>query len=119
MPQSEPHSILVVEDYVDLRNTIADLLTRNNWVCDSVDIDGAVEKLRSCHYEMILLGPRLSIADDPVLHYLAEYEPGELAHVVVMTNPVTEDESPDARCQVLPKPFSMEELLAAVTASTV
>ena len=110
-----PHSILVVEDYPDLRTAIADVLSRNDCVCDSVDSSGAIAKLRSNHYETILIGPRLSISGDPVLHYLIENQPGELPHVVVMANPShREEETADARCEVLTKPFSVEQLLALV-----
>ncbi len=111
-----PRSILVVEDYPDLRSTIADVLTRNDCVCDCVDHSGALAKLRDNDYEAILLAPRLAVADDPVLHYLAETRPAELARVVVMTNPDAVDESPDARCHVLEKPFSLDQLLAQLAA---
>jgi CheY-like chemotaxis protein len=112
-----PHSILLVEDYPDLRAAIAQMLARNDYVCECVDSDGAVEKLRANHYEAILIGPRLSISADPVLRYLTENQPAELEHVVVMTNPAADEELADARCHVLKKPFSREQLLAMVTAS--
>lgn len=107
-------SILVVEDYPDLRSAITELLSRNGCVCDAVDSEGAIEKLTAKHYETILVAPRLTIAGDPVLHYLIEHQPSELAHVVVLANPSHDEESPDVRCHVLTKPFSREQLLAAV-----
>jgi CheY-like chemotaxis protein len=107
-------SILVVEDYTDLRLAITELLSRHGCVCDSVDSSGAIAKLAANHYETILLAPRLSISSDPVLHYLIENQPSELTHVVVMANPATQEEAADDRCVVITKPFSRQQLLAVV-----
>lgn len=109
-----PRSVLVVEDYPDLRSAISEMLSRNGWVCESVESGDAIAKLAAKHYETILIGPRLSVAGDPVLHYLIEHQPGELGHVIVMTNPVAGDEPADERCHVLTKPFTREQLLAMV-----
>jgi CheY-like chemotaxis protein len=103
-----------VEDYPDLRTAIADVLSRNDCVCDSVDSSGAIAKLRTNHYETIFIAPRLSITGDPVLRYLAANQPSELERVVVMANPSPEEDAADARCHVLTKPFSREQLLALV-----
>jgi len=113
-------SILVVEDYSDLRDAIAGVLSRNGCVCDCVGTAGAIAKLRANRYEAILISPRVPIATDPVLHFLTEQQPGEMQHVVLMQSPegTDEDETPDARCLVLTKPFSRDELLAQVEAST-
>ncbi|MDQ3283325.1 MAG: hypothetical protein M3Q69_18150, partial [Acidobacteriota bacterium] len=89
-------SILVVEDYPDLRSAIAELLSRNDCVCEAVDSDGAIAKLESAHYERILIGPRLSIAGDPVLDYLAEHQPAQMEHVVLMLNPAADEDSTDS-----------------------
>lgn len=112
-----PRSILLVEDYSDLRSTIVDVLSRNDCVCECVDHNGAIEKLRDHDYEAILIAPRLSVADDPVLHYLSESRPAKLGRVVVMTNPGTTEDAPDARCHVLQKPFSRDQLLARLAAA--
>lgn len=113
-------SILVVEDYPDLRDAIAGVLSRSGCVCDCVGSAGAIAKLRANRYEAILISPRLSIKNDPVLHFLAENQPAQLAHVVVMQSPdatMENDEAPDERCHVLTKPFSRDELLAQVDAA--
>ncbi len=112
-------SILVVEDYSDLRDAIAGVLSRNGCVCDCVGTSDAIDKLRTNHYEAIVISARLPIASDPVLHFLAEHQPAELNHVVVMQNPDGEepDEEPDARVHVLTKPFSSDELLKQVKAA--
>jgi CheY-like chemotaxis protein len=109
-----PRTILVVEDYADLRSAIAEMLSRNNCVCDCVDSSGAIEKLAANHYEAILIAPRLTITGDPVLHYLIENQPNELDRVVVLSNPAPEEEDTDSRCHVLQKPFSREQLLAVI-----
>jgi CheY-like chemotaxis protein len=112
----KPRSILVIEDYPDLRDTIIEVLSQNDCVCESAGSAEAIAKLAAKRYGTILLAPRLAIQGDPVLHYLMENQPGELEHVVVMQNPVRDDdESPDERCHVLMKPFSRAELLAAVS----
>jgi CheY-like chemotaxis protein len=111
-------SVLVVEDYPDLRTAIVDVLSRNDCVCDCLDSEQAIAKLRSTQYETILIAPRLSISGDPVLHFLAENQPNELSRVVVMTNPADEEETPDARCHVLAKPFSRDELLRQIAATS-
>jgi DNA-binding response OmpR family regulator len=107
-------SILVIEDYPDLRAAISELLTQNDCVCDSVGSEGAIARLEANQYETILLAPRLAIRGDPVLHYLAEKQPAELSRVVVMTCPGQEDDEADARCHVLAKPFNREQLLAVI-----
>ena len=110
-------SILVVEDYPDLRDAIAEVLSRNDCVCDCVGSEGAIAKLRTTQYAAILLASRLSIKGDPVLTYLAQYQPAELAHVVLMSDPLNADDMPDARCHVLTKPFGRDELLAQIAAA--
>jgi CheY-like chemotaxis protein len=108
-------SVLVVEDYPDLRAAIVDVLSRNGCVCECAEDEAAIAKLRANRYEAILIGPRLTAKADPVLHYLIENQPAELDRVVVMTNPTGGDEDCDDRCRVLTKPFSRDELLRQVT----
>jgi DNA-binding response OmpR family regulator len=112
-------NILVVEDYLDLRDAIAGVLSRNGCACDCVGTTDAIAKLRANHYEAILISPRLSISGDPVLHFIAEHQPAELDHVVVMQSPEADpvDETPDARLHLLTKPFSSDELMRQVKAA--
>lgn len=107
-------SVLVVEDYPDLRKTIAEVLERDEYVCECVDEAGAIARLRENHYDRILIAARLPIASDPVLHFLVENQPEELDNVVVMLSPATEEEPRDSRWQTLKKPFSRDQLLVAV-----
>lgn len=112
-------NILVVEDYLDLRNAIAGVLSRNGCVCDCVGTTDAIAKLRDNSYEAILISPRLPVSSDPVLHFIAQHQPGELNHVVVMQNPEADvaEEAADSRMLQLTKPFSSDELMKQVRAA--
>jgi DNA-binding response OmpR family regulator len=105
-------SVLVVEGYADLRSTIVAILKRGDCACDNVrNAEAAVDLLRSHHYDTILLSPRLPISDDPVMHFLATSQPGELAKVVLMSEDDADEPLPG---RVLCKPFSDDQLLAEV-----
>jgi len=108
-------SVLVVEDYADLRSAIASALAQGDYACDTADCgETAVDLLRDHHYSAILLSPRLPITSDPVVHFLAQFQPDEMGKVVLMTNPGDEDDPDPGRCRVLTKPFNRQELLATV-----
>lgn len=102
--------ILVVEDYADLNSAISAALP-DEYSCTSVrTAEDAIGKLRANHYEVILLSPRLPITDDPVMHFLHEFQPEEIQKVILMVTPDGEAESEE--CRVLLKPFNREELVA-------
>ena len=105
-------TVLVIEDYKDLRLAIADALERNHYECDAVESsEDAIVKLRDHDYTAILISPRLPIADDPVVHYLAEHRPGDVAKVIVMSDPAT----PTGDCRgLLEKPFTNQQLIAMI-----
>jgi DNA-binding response OmpR family regulator len=104
--------ILVVEDYADLNSAIAAAVP-DDCNCTSAHTSGeAIDKLRANHYEVILLSPRLPIQDDPVMHFLHEFQPGELPKVILMTDPDADSSSED--CRVLLKPFNRAELVAKI-----
>src|SRR5688572_16920689 len=104
--------ILVVEDYADLNSAITAALP-DDCNCTSVRTsEEAIVKLRSEHYEVILLAPRLPIQDDPVMHFLHEHQPEEVGKVILMTDPDTDASGED--CRVLLKPFNRDELVAKV-----
>ena len=104
-------SVLVVEDYADLREAIASALSREKYecVCASSSED-AVVKLRDNEYSAILIAPRVPIAEDPVIHYLAENKPGEMRKVIVMSDPGTVT----AGCTLLAKPFTNAAMMARI-----
>ena len=105
-------TVLVIEDYEDLRLAIADALQRSHYGCDAVQSpEDAIVKLRDHDYAAILISPRLPIADDPVVHYLAEHRPGDVGKVIVMSDPAT----PTGNCRgLLEKPFTSEQLMAMI-----
>lgn len=106
-------NVLVVEDYADLNSAITSALPIDcNWTSARTSAE-AIDQLRSNHYQVILLSPRLPIQDDPVMHFLHEYQPEEVAKVILMTDPDTDSSSED--CRILLKPFNREELVAKVT----
>jgi DNA-binding response OmpR family regulator len=103
-------SVLVVEDYADLRSAIEATLVRRDYSCDSASsVDDAIVKLRTHEYSAILLAPTLPIKDDRIIRYLVENSPGELWKVILMTDPPDAQED---RYRVLAKPFNNEELFA-------
>lgn len=107
--------ILVVENYADLNSAITSALPEDYACTSARTSDEAIDKLRANHYEVILLAPRLPIQDDPVMHFLHEYQPAEIAKVILMTDPGDDTERED--CRTLVKPFNRADLVAKVTGS--
>lgn len=106
------HSVLVVEDYADLCSAIAGTLARCDFTCDTAaTAEDAIGKLRTHHYEAILLAPRIPISSDPVMRFLHKTQPEEVHKVILMTQPEVDPDDPDD-CRVLHKPFNHDELLA-------
>lgn len=104
-------SVLVVEDYADLRSAIGDVLVRGDVQCDCVSTpEEAILKLRDRHYTAILLSPQFPVTDDRVITFLRENQPEEVRKVILMTDPdVT---APAYR--LLIKPFSRDQLLRQI-----
>jgi DNA-binding response OmpR family regulator len=106
--------LLVVDDYADLVSAITAALPE--YECTPARTpDEAIGKLRAKHYDSILLAPRLPIQDDPVMHFLHEYQPEEIRKVILMTFP--DAETPGDECRVLMKPFDRQELVAELERS--
>jgi DNA-binding response OmpR family regulator len=102
-------SVLVVEDYADLRSAIVTALERQEYACDDAQTaEDAIDKLRHHHYEAILLSPTIPITEDPVIHFLDEFQPGERPKVILMTEPGATEETQ----HVLLKPFGNAQLFA-------
>jgi DNA-binding NtrC family response regulator len=108
-----PDTVLVVEDYTDLRSAIVDTLVRREYTCESArTADDAIVKLRAHHYGAILLSPRLPLREDPVMCFLHASQPEELHKVILMRAPDVEEEPDSEDCRVLLKPFNNEQLFA-------
>lgn len=102
-----PASVLVVEDYADLRSAIATALARRNCSCEEASNAGdAIGRLKEHSFSYILLSPSYPLSDDPVMAFLAQNQPDELHKVVLMADE-TADEYP-----TLVKPFGEVQLMA-------
>jgi DNA-binding response OmpR family regulator len=109
-------SVLVVEDYADLCSAIVDTLVRRDYDCESAaTAEDAIGKLRTHHYQTILLSPRIPIKDDPVMRFLHDSQPEELPKVILMTAPDVDEDLDVDECPVLCKPFNLEQLFAKLT----
>ena len=105
-------SILVVEDYDDLRSAVVSVLSRAHYACDAVaSSQDALVKLREHDYAVVLLSTRMPITEDPVVQYLAHSLHGG-TRVILMTEP----EQPTANFHALLKPFDPAALLAEIEA---
>ena len=104
-------SVLVVEDYADLRSAISSALSREEYTCDCADsTTDAIAKLHQHDYDTILIAPRIPITNDPVLHYLAKFRPEQMSKVIVMSDRATPTEG-SARIE---KPFTNAALFELI-----
>lgn len=100
-------SVLVVEDYADLRSAIATALARGHYACEqAASSTDAIDHLKEHHYDAILLSPAMPISADPVMLFLRENQPDELQKVILMTDAARED------YPTLVKPFGNAQLLS-------
>ena len=110
-------SVLVVENYADLRSAILAALARHDVLCDgALTPQEAIEKLATHDYSTILLAPTLPIRDDAVMRYLADNRPADLSKVVLMREPDDAEADAGSDCRLLLKPFGSDELFAEVDA---
>ncbi len=100
-------SVLVVEDYADLRSAIASTLVKGHYSCEAAaNADDAIGRLKSHQFSAILLAPRFPLDQDPVMQFLVQTQPGELHKVILMMD----EAGPDY--PTLVKPFGNAQLLA-------
>ena len=100
-------SVLVVEDYADLRSAIATALSKGHYACEqAVSPADAIDHLREHHYDAILLSPTMPVSADPVMLFLRENQPDELQKVILMSDAASDD------YPTLVKPFGKSQLLA-------
>jgi DNA-binding response OmpR family regulator len=105
-------SVLVVEDYADLRSVIANALAKGDYSCEAAsNPDDAIGRLKRHQFSAILLAPKFPLDQDPVMQFLMQTQPGELHKVILML-----DEA-EADYPTLVKPFGKAQLLAKVAST--
>lgn len=114
----KPH-ILVVDDNVETCTLMRALLQRDFTVEVSNDGSEAIERLRTNRFSAVLLDLRMPQYDGfAVLDFLRDTHPELLQRVIVVTALLTARELQRARgynvCAIVPKPFDVDALLAAV-----
>ncbi len=119
MARVEKPSVLVIDDNEATGTLITALLQRDFSVEIATDGVEAVERLKTSRYAAILLDLRMPRLDGfQVLEFLAEHSPEVIRRVLVLTAALTDRELARARTfevfTIMPKPFDVEELLAAV-----
>lgn len=119
MSKVEKSRVLVVDDNAETCTLLAAILQREFDVDLARDGLEAMERLRTQNYGAILLDLRMPQYDGfSVLEFLNESRPGLLRSVVVVTALLTPRELERARrfnvCSIVPKPFDVDALLAAV-----
>jgi two-component system response regulator PilR (NtrC family) len=119
MSKVEKPNVLLADDNDATCTLITALLYRDFNVEVATDGNEAIERLRTRRYAALLLDLRMPRADGfAVLDFLKEHQPKMLASVLVVTAALTKREITKAEsygvCEIVPKPFEVETLLAAV-----
>ena len=109
---------LICEDDPSIRALVRTVLTREGFDVD-VAPDGGVglERLRDGCYDVLLLDLMMPGVDGyEVIRTVKEERPPTLKRVVVMTaaSEAIRSSLPEPVCKLLPKPFNIDELVAAV-----
>jgi len=111
--------VLVVDDNEPTCTLLTALLHRDFNVDIAFDGQEAIERLRNRQYAAILIDLRMPRTDGfAALDFLKENQPRMLASVLIVTASLTREELERARsyavCDIIAKPFEVENLLAAV-----
>ena len=111
--------VLIVDDNEATLTLLTALLQREFTVDVAMDGQEAIEKLRTKNYAAALLDLRMPVIDGfSVLEFLNSEKPDMLPRVVVVTAALTKSETSRVAkfpiCGIVPKPFEVEHLLAAV-----
>ncbi len=119
MPDVERPFVLLVDDNEATCTLITAVLRRDFAVEVASDGNKAIERLRTNHYNAILLDLRMPQADGfAVLDYLKETAPRHLRSVIVVTAALTAREISRAEsygiCCIIRKPFEVDALLETV-----
>jgi len=123
MSRVEKPRVLLADDNEATCTLITALLQRDFNVEIATDGSEAIERLRTRRYAVLLLDLRMPHTDGfAVLEFLKMHQPKMLASVLVVTAALTKREITRAEsygvCGIIPKPFEVETLLAAVKRCT-
>ena len=115
-------NILVVEDEVQLADTLAEILKRNKYNVDTVfDGDDGLEYARTGIYDCILLDIMLPVRSGTEIVRILRQEKNATPIMLLTAKSEVEDKIHGLDCgadDYLTKPFAMGELLARIRAMT-
>jgi DNA-binding NtrC family response regulator len=114
--------ILVIDDDSDVRSLLAHLLRQNGWdVWTAESAAHAREHVAARHHDALLLDFRLGDGSEPVglLRSLDELRPGSSRRCVMISGSLSHEMPLEQLPPVLLKPFSHDELEAAIAARLV
>jgi CheY-like chemotaxis protein len=117
----ENHSVLIVEDDPAIRRLVTMVLQRHGYRTETA-ADGleAVLKLGVCEYDVIVLDLMMPNLDGfTFINTIAESQPERLRRIIVTSaaSPaVIRERMTSGAFRVLPKPFDINDLVAAVRA---
>ena len=119
MSRVEKPCVLLADDNEATCTLITALLHRDFNLEIAADGREAIERLRTRQYAALLLDLRMPHTDGfAVLDFLKEHQPKLMAKVLIVTaalsNRDMERAANYAVCAIIPKPFDVETLLAAV-----
>ena len=111
---SQPR-ILVVDDEVDVQAVVGDLLTEDGYDVDTVGTpNAAIDAVARCAYDVVLCDIRLpGCRGDALAAEMIRRRPGLANRIILMTGDAVD---PRATLPVVPKPFSLDEILSAIRA---
>ena len=113
--------VLIVDDNEATLTLMTALLQREFAIETAADGMDAIDKLRTKNFAATILDLRMPQSDGfAVLQFLKDERPEILRHVLICTAALTKSEMERVGtynvCGVVPKPFEVETLLAAVKA---
>lgn len=115
--RSDGRCILVIDDDADVRSLLAHLLRQGGWeVWTAGSADEAREQVSARHHDAVLLDFRLGDGSEPVglLRSLDELRPGSSQRCVMISGSLSREMPLAQLPPVLLKPFSRDELEAAI-----
>jgi DNA-binding NtrC family response regulator len=111
---SQPR-ILVIDDEVDVREVVGDLLTEDGYDVDTVDSPtAAMDAVARSSYDVVLCDVRLpGCRGEALAAEMIRCRPGLARRIILLTG---EGVDPRAPLPVILKPFSLDAILSAIRA---